>query len=239
MPPEPTEAAWEQYALDWLGEWGWKYLPGAAIAPGAQSELKERRSWDELVLIDRLRAAIERINPSLPPAAVDEAMAEVLRRQSQDTLAESFRIHKRLTEGLPVSYADADGAERNPTAWLLDFNDPSYNEFIAVNQVIVKRGQHERRLDIVCYVNGLPLAVFELKKPPTKRPTARPRITSSRPTASSSVHPCSPSPPSQWRATASPPGSAHYSRPGSISPNGTSTTGAARSASPTAPRSRS
>jgi type I restriction enzyme R subunit len=162
-PREPTEAEWEAFALDWLHGQGWEHLPGAAVAPRTRSDRLERPGWDELVLVDRLRAAIERINPGLPPPAVDDAVAQVRRRESQDPLAENFRVHQLLIHGVRVSYDD-HGVERNPTVWLLDFGMPYANEFLAVNQVLFRFGQHERKFDIVCYVNGLPLAVFELKK---------------------------------------------------------------------------
>jgi type I restriction enzyme R subunit len=164
MPREPSEADWEQYALEWLGEWSWHYLPGAAIAPTAKSDLRERTGWDDLVLVDRLRAAIERLNPGIPATAVDDVIAQVRRQESLDPLAENFRIHQLITRGVHVTYIDRSGTERSPTVWLLDFADPYANEFIAANQVTFRLGNRQCRFDIVAYVNGLPLAVFELKK---------------------------------------------------------------------------
>lgn len=169
MPGELTEAQWEQHALEWLAEWDWGHVPGPAVAPGAETDLLERESWHDLVLVDRLRAAIERVNPRLPPEAVEEVVAKIRRRESQDALAENFRVHQLLTQGVRVTYTDTRGIERNPTVWPLDFADPYGNEFLAANQVTFKSGQHERRLDLVCYVNGLPLAVFELKKADDER----------------------------------------------------------------------
>jgi type I restriction enzyme, R subunit len=173
MPSELTEAEWEAYALEWLGEHGWTHLHGTRIAPGAALDRLERPGWDELILVDRLHAAIERLNPDIPPSAVEDAMAQLRRRESQDPLAENFRIHQLLTRGIRVSYVDSDGVERNPTVWLVDFAavpaNASTNDFLAVNQVVVRLGQCERRFDIVCYVNGLPLAVVELKKADEER----------------------------------------------------------------------
>jgi type I restriction enzyme R subunit len=164
IPGELSEADWEALALEWLGEWGWEHLPGAAVAPKAKAGVVERPGWDELLLIDRLRAGIERVNPFLPKAAIEDAIQEIRRRESQDALAENFRIHQLLTRGVRVRYTDKDHVEHNPTVWLLDFTNPRTNEFLAVNQVLFRLGDHERRFDVVCYVNGLPLAVFELKK---------------------------------------------------------------------------
>jgi type I restriction enzyme R subunit len=91
MPSELTEAEWEAYALEWLGEHGWTHLHGTRIAPGAALDRLERPGWDELILVDRLHAAIERLNPDIPPSAVEDAMAQLRRRESQDPLAENFR----------------------------------------------------------------------------------------------------------------------------------------------------
>ena len=165
MPGKLTEADWEQYALEWLADWGWRHLPGASVAPGAGSEWTERERWDDLVLVDRLRGAIERINHGLPGSTVDEVVEHVRRLESADALFENFRVHKLLTEGIRVSpYTDAGGNEHNPTVWLIDFVNPLANEFLAVNQVTFRLGGNAGRFNIVAYVNGLPLAVFELKK---------------------------------------------------------------------------
>jgi type I restriction enzyme, R subunit len=116
---------------------------------------------------------VDSIFLDIPPSAVEDAMAQLRRRESQDPLAENFRIHQLLTRGIRVSYVDSDGVERNPTVWLVDFAavpaNASNNDFLAVNQVVVRLGQCERRFDIVCYVNGLPLAVVELKKADEER----------------------------------------------------------------------
>jgi type I restriction enzyme R subunit len=159
-PGEPSEAEWERYALEWLAEWGWRNLPGAGLAP----QTGERPGWDEMILVRRLRTAVERINPELPPSAVDDVVAQLLHRGSLDAFHENHRFHELLTRGVRVTYTDAGGRERNVTAWALDFSRPYANELLAASQIRVTYGRHTRRFDIVCYVNGLPLAVFELKK---------------------------------------------------------------------------
>jgi type I restriction enzyme R subunit len=164
MPGVLTEADWEQYALEWLAEWGWQHLPGASVAPGARAGRVERERWDDLVLADRLRDAIRRINPGLPEDTVKNVVTQVRRPESGASLFENFRVHRLLTEGIHASYTDSAGNEHNPTVWLLDFGNPLSNEFLAVNQVTFRHGDQAGRFDIVAYVNGLPLAVFELKK---------------------------------------------------------------------------
>jgi len=156
-----SEAAWEALALDSLAELAWSPVDGRLIAPGSG----ERESWAELIIPNRLRAAIQRINPQLPPTAVDETVALVLTPVSQDLLTENHRLHGFMTRGIrSVVYTDEFGAEQNPTIRLIDTRDPYSNDFLVANQVTVVERDHRRRFDIVAYVNGLPLGVIELKK---------------------------------------------------------------------------
>ena len=136
-------------------------MSGNQIAKGSG----ERESWDELIIPGRLRDAIARINPKLPPSAIDEVVTIVMTATSRDALAENHRIHEYLTRGIrSVVYTDEYGAEQNPTVWLIDRRDPDNNDFLAANQVTVVDGEHRRRFDIVLYVNGMPLGFVELKK---------------------------------------------------------------------------
>lgn len=156
-----SEAAWEALAMDTLGELAWLPVEGKKIAPGSG----ERESWAELIIGRRLREAIGRINPQLPDSAVDEAVKIVLTPRSRDARTENHQVHEYLTRGIrSVVYTDSFGAEHNPTIRLIDRRDPLANEFLAVNQVTVIDGDHRRRFDIVAYVNGMPLAIIELKK---------------------------------------------------------------------------
>ncbi len=156
-----SEAEWEIFAMEHLAELGWFPVSGKQIAKGSS----ERESWDELIIPGRLRDAIARINPKLPPSAVDEVVATVITATSRDALTENYRIHEYLTRGIrSVVYTDEYGAEQNPTVWLIDRRDPDNNDFLAANQVTVVDGEHRRRFDIVLYVNGMPLGFVELKK---------------------------------------------------------------------------
>ncbi|MFF4650885.1 type I restriction endonuclease subunit R [Streptomyces sp. NPDC001380] len=157
----PLEADWELLALDELGELAWEPASGNAFAPGSG----HRKSWDDLVLYPDLREAIERLNPTLPPDAVRDAISVAATPASQDTYEENRTAHAYLTAGIrSVSYTDAFGAEHNPTIRLVDLTDPDANIYRALNQVTVIDGEKNRRFDVVFYVNGLPLAVLELKR---------------------------------------------------------------------------
>lgn len=157
-----SEAVWEQLTLDALGEpLMWATATGASIAPG----YGQRTSWDELVIPSRLREAMRRLNPDVPSEYVDQALAAVLAPASQDAIAENYRVHRYLTEGYRgITYIDGEGCEQTPTIRLIDSQQPDGNDWLAVNQVTIVHGDHERRFDVVLYLNGMPVAVVELKK---------------------------------------------------------------------------
>ncbi len=154
-----SEADWEALALDDLGELAWQCMPGAAVAPGTG----ERRSWEDLVIPGRLRAAIARLNPGLPAPQADQALAVVTSPASHDAITENFAVHRLLTGGVrSVTFDDPGGGEITPTIRLISENADE-NEYLAVNQVTVVRGEVKRRFDIVLYLNGMPISVIELK----------------------------------------------------------------------------
>src|SRR5262249_20594714 len=156
-----SEAQWEALAIDTLGELAWQPVEGKRIAPGSG----QRESWEELIIPGRLRAAIERINPRLPAAAVEEAVKSRLSPDAREGRGENHQVHQYLTGGIrSVVYTDEHGAEQNPTIRLIDYTNAYANDFLAANQVMVTDGDHKRRFDIVLYVNGMPLGVIELKK---------------------------------------------------------------------------
>jgi len=165
------ESDWEQLTLEVLAELGWTPLPGAAIAPGASAVVgrgsepeAQRPGWDEVLIPSRLRAALRRLNPDVPREYLDQALATIASPTSQDAITENKRIHDYLVGGFRgISYIDDDGRERTPTIRLFSLQ-PDENEWLAVNQVTVVRGEVERRFDVVLYVNGMPLAVLELKR---------------------------------------------------------------------------
>ncbi|MEV0623562.1 type I restriction endonuclease subunit R [Nonomuraea sp. NPDC050404] len=161
-----SEEQWEMFALETLGELAWETSDGKKIAPGSQAfETGGRDSWAELIIPGRLRQAIRQINPYLPQGAVDEVVELVLTPKSLDVRSENRRVHEYLTNGVrSVVYTDAFGAEQNPTVHLVDRRQPYANDFLAARQVRVVEGDARRRFDVVLYLNGLPVAVVELKK---------------------------------------------------------------------------
>ncbi|WP_006246056.1 type I restriction endonuclease subunit R [Mycolicibacterium tusciae] len=162
---EFSEAEWEQIALEALAEQEWLPLNGSAIAPGVQ---RGRTSWGELELPDRMLAKMRELNPDVPAEYIDQARAAILQPSSQDALTENHRMHDYLVDGYRgLSYIDSDGIEQTPTIRLIGHR-PEENELLAVQQVTIRSSEHDRRFDIVLYLNGLPVAFFELKQAGSK-----------------------------------------------------------------------
>ena len=155
-----TESDIEQMTIEILQGRGYEYLYGPDIAPDGTTPL--RSSLGEVVLRERLEAAVRRLNPSLPASVQDEAVKTVLRIGSTDLIADNERFHELLTQGVTVSVYE-NGEERGKKVWLVDFDDPWNNDFVVVNQFTVVENGHNLRPDVVLFVNGLPLVVMELK----------------------------------------------------------------------------
>lgn len=150
----------EQMAIELLKSKRWEYLYGPNIAPDGETPM--RAAFDEVVLREKLERAVVRLNPSVKEEVRDEAIKTVLRIASPDTLANNEMFHRLLTEGVPVSTYQ-DGMERGERVWLVDFEDPWNNEFTVVNQFTIIENGHNRRPDVLLFVNGLPLVIIELK----------------------------------------------------------------------------
>jgi len=156
-----TESVVEQAALAWLEGVGWQVRIGAEIAPG--EPLAERDDYGQVVLAQRLRDALARLNPALPAEALEDAFRKLTRPEGADLIVRNRALHRLLVDGVTVEYRDADGSIRGAQARVIDFDDPAGNDWLAVNQFSVVENKHSRRPDVVLCVNGLPLAVLELK----------------------------------------------------------------------------
>ena len=158
-----SEFAVESVALDWLASLGWAVLHGPDIAPDTPAA--ERADYGEVVLFGRLRSALARLNPDRPDDALDDALRRLTRPAGATLEARNRGFHRMAVTSLDVEYPDTDGRVRGDKVRVLDFDDPDNNDWLAVNQFTVVENKHERRADIVLFVNGLPLAVIELKSP--------------------------------------------------------------------------
>ncbi len=165
-----SETILEHTALDWFAAIGWQTAFGPDISPDGPA--RERQDYAQVVLPGRLKAALEDINPDIPPDAIDEAFRKITRTESPSLIENNRRFHRMLTDGVDVSYL-ADGREVHDKVWLLDVDDIETNDWLAVNQLTVVEDRKTRRPDVVVFVNGLPLGLIELKNPADEKATIR------------------------------------------------------------------
>jgi type I restriction enzyme R subunit len=158
-----TESVVEEAALAWLESLSFVVKHGPEIAPGEL--FAERQNYGQVVLEDRLRQALVRLNPDLPPEALDDAFRKITRPEGATLEARNRAVHRMIVDGVMVEYKRRDGSIAGAQARLIDFDAPNNNDWLAVNQFTVSENKHTRRPDIVLFVNGLPLAVIELKNP--------------------------------------------------------------------------
>ncbi len=160
-----TEDDVEQAALQWLAGLGWSIAHGPDISPpDAGTPGTERDTYRNVCLHHRLAAAILRLNPHIPASARDEALGQVLNPNNPVLISANQQFHRWLVEGVPVEY-QKDGATRGDRVRLIDFDDITRNDWLAVNQFYIQGPKIPRRPDIILFVNGLPLVVLELKNP--------------------------------------------------------------------------
>lgn len=158
--PHITENDIELLTIQRLEQSGYSYIYGPSIAP--DSDAPERESFEQVLLTVRLQKAVQKINPHLPASAHTEAIREVQRIASPELLDNNESFHRYLTEGIPVNKR-VDGDDRGDRVWLIDFNHPHNNEFIVTNQFTIIENNHNKRPDVILFVNGIPLVVMELK----------------------------------------------------------------------------
>jgi type I restriction enzyme R subunit len=158
-----AESVVEEAALGWLGELGYSVLHGPTIAYDEAASERNDPNCRDVILERRLQEALARLNYDLPPEAVEDAFRKVIKLHGPSLIERNRDLHRMLVDGATVEYRRKDDSIAGAQARLVDFDDPDNNDWLAVNQFTVVEGQHTRRPDIVVFVNGLPLAVIELK----------------------------------------------------------------------------
>jgi type I restriction enzyme R subunit len=158
----------EKLAIELLQKLGYQYIYAPNIAH--DSDNPERTSYEEVLLTGRLESAINKINPKIPTQAREQALKEVQRIQSPELLVNNEIFHRLLTEGVNVTY-QKDGSERGDKVWLIDFSNPENNEFVVANQFTIIENNHNKRPDIILFVNGMPLVLLELKNAADEKTT--------------------------------------------------------------------
>ncbi len=157
-----TEDQLEQEALGWLAELGYTPVYGPDIAFDGSSP--ERENYRQVLLVERLRNAISRLNPQVPLAAREDALKQVVDLGMPVQLSANRLFHRLLVSGVPVQY-QKDGETRGDFVRLIDWADVQANDWLAINQFSIQGPKHTRRPDIILFVNGLPLVLLELKNP--------------------------------------------------------------------------
>ncbi len=165
-----TESNIETFAIEVLQSLGWEYVHGLAIAPGA--EHAERKSFEQIILTQRLRKVVARLNPDIPADAQEQAVQKTLRIYSPDLLHNNEAFHQFLIEKVKIPYQQ-DGYERSYEVALIDFANLLENEFLVVNQYTVVENNQNKRPDILLFVNGIPLVLIELKNAVDENATIR------------------------------------------------------------------
>lgn len=158
-----TESELEQAALEWFSEIGYEVLSEADASPESDCPLRE--SYSDVVLMDRLLGALEQNNPSLPAESIEEAYRQITVPQYPGLLDNNHAFHRMVTDGIDVQVRQTDGSFKTEKVIVFNKVNPEANDFVVVNQFTVKQGNATKRPDIVVFVNGLPVAVFELKNP--------------------------------------------------------------------------
>jgi type I restriction enzyme R subunit len=156
-----VESEVEEAALAWLAGLGWEVAPGADFLPDAGKGWRD--GVGEVVLPGVLRGALRRLNPALPDEAIEDAFRKITRPEGPTLVTRNRSFHRMLRDGVTVEVRQADGTIRGAQAAVVDFENVGRNAWLAVNQLTVVEAKHHRRPDVVLFVNGLPLAVVELK----------------------------------------------------------------------------
>ncbi len=157
-----TEDQLEQLCLDWFRETGWETAYGPDLA--ADGTAPERTDYRQVLLFGDLEAALHRLNPHLPADVIEQVTEQLRKPESLDVLVNNREFHRLLLDGVPVEYKQ-DERVVHDRALLLDFEQVGNNRFRAINQFTIEGSKGLRRPDIICFINGLPLAVLELKSP--------------------------------------------------------------------------
>jgi len=163
-----TESEVEEATLDILKELGYSIIYGPDISEGG---INEERKYNEIILVNRLRTALEKINKDIPKEAIEEAIKKVIRTDSQNQTVNNQHFHKYITEGVPVQYKRKDGTIKDDHLKLFDLKNIKNNEFLAINQFTILEERENRRPDIILFINGLPIVLIELKNPADEKAT--------------------------------------------------------------------
>ncbi|MGP2360867.1 type I restriction endonuclease subunit R [Acinetobacter junii] len=157
-----NEITLELNCLAWFEQTGWNVLNSSELSPDSSNPL--RKDYKQVLIESDLHAAFERLNPHLPASCFEQVLQKLNQPESLDLVTNNRAFHRMLLEGVPVTYKKQDDWVHDH-AFLVDFNHMQQNRFVAVNQFTILGTKQPRRPDIICFINGIPFAVLELKSP--------------------------------------------------------------------------
>ena len=152
----------EQLAIEWFKELGYDYMHGYDISP--DSEQPQRKNYQEVLLYERVKSALTKLNPTLPTSAIDEALHIISKPQHTSLIQNNREFHKQLLHGISVDIKTKDST-KGEVVKLIDFHNIDNNDFLVVNQFTIKGSKGNRRPDLIVFINGIPVCVIELKNP--------------------------------------------------------------------------
>lgn len=158
-----TESVVEEAALEWLAALGYDVCSGPDIAADGATPERLDPNYRDVILERRLRSALQKLNPNLPSEAIEDAFRRLTRTDAPSLVARNHAIHQRLVEGVTVEYTRKDGSIGGAQVRVVDFDNPANNDWLAINQFTIVEGQSTRRPDVLIFINGLPIALMELK----------------------------------------------------------------------------
>jgi len=157
-----TEDQLEQLCIDWFKSIGYSYVCGYDIAPDGSS--LERNDYRQIILHGRLLSSLQRINPHVPVTVLEQVALQVSKPETPILIKNNKAFHQQLLEGVKVEFKEGEHSKTDYVQ-LVDFGQTDNNQFLVVNQYTITGSKGNRRPDLIVFINGLPLAVLELKNP--------------------------------------------------------------------------
>lgn len=164
-----SEADVEEMLLSQMVELGYQHLSDSVAGPDGSAP--ERAAYSDVILMDRLEEAVDRLNPDIPVEVRHDAIKKIIATETPSIVEENRRLHRAAVEGIDVEFYAEDGTIRGDKVYLIDFDNAAANDWLVLDQFTVIENGQNRRPDVVVFVNGLPLAVIELKNPGTETAT--------------------------------------------------------------------
>ena len=152
----------EQPTIDWFKQLGYEYKFGPDISPGG---VLVERNFEDVILENRLKSALRRLNPNLSEKGIDEVVYKLKHIEHPNLEIANKEAWETLTQGVKIKIRDKNGETKGEIVKIVDFNAPLNNEFLVVNQLTIQGPERIRRPDLVIFINGIPVAIFELKNP--------------------------------------------------------------------------